>query len=143
MKHCLGAGGFGEVYLADRTTDDGGTEEVAVKVLHSGLDPRSQAVQRLADEAKLLKLLQHPNVLACDDLLTLEGRVTLVSEYLDGADFDVILDGAERIPLPAGLEVLARVAEVLQTAWSTLGPNGTPLKLLHRDIKPSNLLLTT
>ena len=50
VHSCLGQGGFGEVYKATMTSAGGVRHEVAIKVLHEGLDPRSQAVQRLREE---------------------------------------------------------------------------------------------
>ncbi len=139
VRRCLGAGGFGEVYLASMASAGGVRSEVALKVLHQGLDPRSQAVQRLKDEAKLLGLLNHPSILRIHDLVLLEERVTLVTEFVDGADLDQCVGGDDPIPLAAVLDVLGKVADALNTAYTALGPDGEPLNLLHRDIKPSNI----
>ena len=113
--------------------------EVALKVLHTGLDPRSQAVQRLKDEAKLLGLLNHPSILGIHDLVLLEDRVTLVTEFVDGADLDQCVLGDDPIPVPAVLNVLGKIADALHAAYTQPGTDGEPLHLLHRDIKPSNI----
>ena len=137
---CIGRGGFGEVYLATMVSGGGVRAEVALKVLHRGLDPRSQAVRRLADEAKLLGLLNHPNILRIHDLVLLDGRITLVTEYVAGADLDQCVVGAAEPMTPrALLQVTGAVAAALHTAYHTAGPDGQPLHLLHRDIKPSNI----
>ncbi|MCA9489211.1 MAG: protein kinase [Myxococcales bacterium] len=139
LRRCLGAGGFGEVYLADRLAAGGLRSEVAVKVLREGLDPRSQAVQRLVDEARLLAWLNHPNLLRVHELVSLDGRVALVAEYVDGADLDACCSGEDRIGPGAICEALSRVADALHAAWNRPGPSGEPLHLLHRDIKPANI----
>ncbi|MCA9568480.1 MAG: serine/threonine protein kinase, partial [Myxococcales bacterium] len=139
FKRCLGAGGFGEVYLASMTSASGVETEVAVKMLHEGLDPRSQAVQRLRDEGRLLGTLNHPSVLKVHDLVLLDGRVALVMEYVPGLDLEQCVELAQPIGLRAGLEVIGRVADALHTAYTSDGPDGQPLRLVHRDIKPPNV----
>jgi len=128
------------VYRSTMISGGGVRNEVALKVLHVGLDPRSQAIQRLADEAKLLGLLSHPSILRIHDLVLLEGRITLVTEYVAGADLDECTTQF-RDPMPprAVLMAIAHVAAALHTAFHTVGPDGEPLHLLHRDIKPSNI----
>ncbi len=137
---CLGRGGFGEVYRAVLFSAGGVRTEVAIKVLHADADPRSQAVQRLRDEGRLLGAIQHPSVLRVYDLCLLAGRVGLVTEYVDGQDLDKLFHGDEPLGQRALLEVIGHVASALEAAWSTLGPDGkTPLHLIHRDIKPANI----
>jgi eukaryotic-like serine/threonine-protein kinase len=139
IQHCLGAGGFGEVYLATMLSTGGVRSDVALKVLHQGLDAHSQAVQRLQDEAKMLGVLNHPSILQIHDLVLLENRVALVTEYIPGADLDVAMFGADPMPLRVVLETLARVADALHAAFHTTSPTGAPLGLVHRDVKPSNI----
>ncbi|MBT3224140.1 MAG: serine/threonine protein kinase, partial [Proteobacteria bacterium] len=141
FQRCLGSGGFGEVYLATMTSSGGVETDVAVKVLHGGLDPRSQAVQRLRDEGRLLGVLNHPAILRVTDLVLLEGRIALVTEYVEGADLDECFGAHPPLPPRALLEVIGRVADALHSAFNTTSANGTPLELIHRDIKPANIRL--
>lgn len=138
---CLGAGGFGEVYKATMTSAGGVQHEVAIKVLHDGLDPRSQAVQRLRDEGKLLGVLRHPAILRVHDLVLLNGRVSLVTEYIEGGDLDMCFSDGE-MPSRALIDVIGQVAAALDAAWNTEAPNGEgQLNLVHRDVKPANIRL--
>lgn len=136
---CLGRGGFGEVYVANMVSGGGVRVQVALKVLRDRLDPASLAVRRLRDEARLLGLLNHPSILRIHDLVLLDDRVTLVTEYVDGADLNRCIKSSDPIPLAATLQVIGRVADALTTAFAQAGPDGAPLGLLHRDVKPSNL----
>ncbi len=136
--HCLGRGSFGEVYLATMRSSDVVESKVAVKVLRKDVDPNSQAVSRLRDEARLLGSLNHPHILQIFDLIELGGRVALVTEYIPGADLS---DCAGDIPARAALEAAARIVDALDAAWTTPSPDGEPLQLVHRDIKPSNIRL--
>ncbi|MCB9679651.1 MAG: serine/threonine protein kinase [Alphaproteobacteria bacterium] len=135
----LGRGGFGEVYQAEMRSPSGLLSTVAVKVLHTGLDPRSQAVMRLKDEGHILSLLRHPAIVAVHDLAVLDGRVALVTEFVEGADLPDCVTGPDPMPLGAILEALAGVAGALHAAHEAVGPNGEKLGLLHRDVKPGNI----
>ncbi len=140
FEACVGRGGFGEVYRARMTTAGGLPLRVAVKVLHAGSEHPS-TVARLQDEAALLAALEHPVILGVRDITRIEGRVALVTDYVDGEDLTACTRGPHPLPLRAAVEVVGRVADALASAWSTPTPRG-PLRLVHRDIKPSNLRLS-
>jgi serine/threonine-protein kinase len=142
MGHCLGRGGFGEVYRAVAVYPSGVEAEVAVKLLRGDLGPASQAVLRLRDEGRLLARLDHPVILRVHDLTVLEGRAALVTEYIEGDDLSICMSGIDPIPPRALCEVLSQVAAGLAAAWSAEGDGGEPLRLVHRDIKPSNIRIS-
>ncbi|MEM6928458.1 MAG: protein kinase [Myxococcota bacterium] len=138
MIRCLGKGGFGEVYLARMSTGDGPGVEVAVKLLHASLGDNDQAVRRMKDEGRVLKRLSHPHILEVVDLTRLDGRVALITEYVEGADLSTLIK-ARDLPPRVAVEVVGAVAHALHAAWTTsLGQRG-PLRLVHRDVKPSNI----
>ncbi len=144
IHHGLGRGGFGEVYRATMTSQGGLKAEVAVKLLRLDQDQQGQAMRRLRDEGKLLAALRHPTILRVYDLAVLEGRVGLVTEFVDGQDLTgCIHPDTDPMPLKVLLEVIEHVAEGLQAAHEARSPEtGEPLNLVHRDIKPSNLRLS-
>ena len=140
LERCLGMGGFGEVYQARMTTAGGLSTQVAIKLLRADVDARSQAVERLRDEGRLLAWLNHPTILDVKDLVNLEGRVALVTEFVPGEDLEHCVSGNRAMPLRAVLEVVGEVAEALDVAWSSHAPDADePLRLVHRDIKPANI----
>jgi serine/threonine protein kinase len=140
FRECLGRGGFGEVYRATMLSPGGLRNEVAVKILR---DATPDAIKRLRDEGKLLAMLRHPAILRVHDLAGVDGKVALVTEYVDGDDFAVLIGGgnvAGRMPLRSVVEVIGTVAEALHVAFTTVPVDGKePLRLVHRDIKPSNV----
>jgi serine/threonine protein kinase len=140
LQGCVGQGSFGEVYLATMGTPSGIESRVALKVLREGLDLRSQPIRRLRDEGRLLGVIEHPSVLRVHDLVVVEGRIALVSEYVDGQDLAEILCEPEPLPVRVMLELAGRVADALHAAYFAPTPSG-PLGLVHRDIKPANLRL--
>ncbi len=142
MRDLLGVGSFGEVYLATLTTQAGIRQDVAVKVLNRDLDPRSQPVERLRDEGRILGKLNHPVILQVRDLIVLEGRVGLVTEYVQGADLVDVIHRTNGLDPRVALEIIGLVSDALDTAYHVTGFDGQRLRLVHRDIKPANLRLT-
>jgi len=137
----LGRGGFGTVYRADLLGESGFTRQVALKVLNPDMENVENVAGRLRDEARLLGLLRHRAIVDVAGLVRLDGRWTVVMEYVEGADLSKLL---ARAPIPQGpaLEILGEVAGALHVAYTQAGPSGEPLRLLHRDIKPQNILVT-
>lgn len=118
--------------------------EVAVKLLRADIDPGGQAVGRLRDEARILSVIQHPAILKVHDLVVLGGRLSLVTEYVPGADLHGVIWSPRRpIGVRMLIEAIGQVAEALHAVLTTPGSDGSqPLELVHRDIKPSNIRLT-
>jgi tRNA A-37 threonylcarbamoyl transferase component Bud32 len=137
LQRVVGRGGFGEVYEGSMTTAAGLARRVAVKVLRQDLADGADAVLRLRDEARMLSWLRHPVVASVEDLVELDGRPALISEFIEGWDL------ADVAPLPprSAYEMTAKVAEALAAAWGQKGPNGRPMRIVHRDLKPANIRL--
>jgi serine/threonine protein kinase len=134
---CLGRGSFGEVYAATMRSPGGLESPVAVKLLRADIDLEGDAVRRLRDEGRLLARLNHPAILKVFDLVTLRGRLALITELVDGADLADCIEGAS-MPVRPLVQALSQVASALDAASTTGGPDG-PLNLVHRDVKPSNV----
>ena len=139
----LGAGTFGEVYLARMTSPNGIQQNVAMKLLNPGLHPKSQPISRMRDEGHMLASLNHPAILAVKDLCVIDGRIGLVTEFVPGSDLhDLIFDAEDPIPAKPLLQVVSALADALDVAWKTPAPTGTPMALVHRDVKPVNVRVT-
>lgn len=137
IRECVGSGGFGEVYRATLRNPGGVEQDVAIKVLHKDLAPTDQAVQRLRDEGKLLGMLHHPAIVKVHDLVVLEGRIALVTEFVEGADLGEVFEGGD-LPRRALVDIVAMVAGALDAAERSATADG-PLGLVHRDVKPANI----
>lgn len=142
IEGVLGQGGFGTVYKAQLLGEGGFTRAVALKVLNADMEGMEDVARRLRDEARLLGLLRHRAILHVDGLVRMNGRWTVVMEYIDGSDLQRVARGGG-VPLGPALEIIGEVASALHVAYTTTAPSGVPLKLLHRDIKPPNILLTS
>jgi serine/threonine-protein kinase len=137
----IGRGGFGTVYRAELLGVSGFSRQVALKVLNPDIGEQLEVVQRFRDEARILGLVRHRAIVHVDGLTCLDGRWTVVMEYVEGVDLRAIL---ARGPLPAGpaLEIAAEVAGAIHAAYTRRLPNGELLRLLHRDLKPANIQVT-
>ena len=127
----LGRGGMGVVFLAERI--DGQFErQVAVKVLHAGIDS-ADLRRRLLAERQILASLSHPNIARLlDGGVTPTGQPYLVIEYIDGAAIPAWCD-SEQLDVARRLRVFLDVCSAVDHAHQNL--------VLHRDLKPSNVLV--
>jgi tetratricopeptide (TPR) repeat protein/tRNA A-37 threonylcarbamoyl transferase component Bud32 len=128
----LGAGGMGVVYAAFDPELD---RKVALKLLRA--EPASDVDAsvgraRLVREAQALARLNHPNVVAIHDVGTLDDRVWLAIEYIDG---QTLSDWLKQRPR-RWHEILA----VLLDAGRGLAA-AHAAGLVHRDLKPENIMI--
>src|SRR6185369_10694992 len=78
----IGAGGMGEVYLAEHTVLG---RKVALKVLLPVLSSHTDAVARFFAEARATASLQNPHIVQVYDCdVSPDGRAYLAMEFLDG-----------------------------------------------------------
>ncbi len=127
---CIGRGGMGEVYLADRI--DGELErQVAIKVLRAGLDPRAEGL--FAEERRILASLEHASIARLYDAgHTSERLAYLVMEYVQGEPIDQFCR-RRSLPLGERLRLFGEVCRAVDFAHRKM--------VLHRDLKPGNILV--
>lgn len=128
----LGAGGMGEVVLADRA-DDTFSQRVAIKLVKAGL-VSNQVQSRLKIERQILATLDHPNIAKLlDGGTTLAATPYIVMEYIDGIPIDAYCD-RHKLTLHQRLALFQTVCSAVHYAHQNL--------VVHRDLKPSNILVT-
>jgi eukaryotic-like serine/threonine-protein kinase len=124
----LGAGGFGQVWLA-MDTKLGRTVAVKVATAYN-----AETEQRIRREARALAAVHHPNCVRIYDILDdLDGGgVAIVMEYVPGRPLgDLVRDNRM-----TDADV-ARLWHTLAGALHAAHGNG----VLHRDVKPSNIII--
>jgi len=126
----IGAGGMGEVYLADDTKLE---RKVAVKILppHLAADPERR--QRFEREAKALAALNHPNIVTIFSVEDVHGIHFLTMEFVEGVTL------AEVIP-SAGLD-LGRFFDVAIPLTDSLAA-AHQRGVIHRGLKPGNVMVS-
>ncbi|HWS88317.1 MAG TPA: protein kinase [Pyrinomonadaceae bacterium] len=125
----LGAGGMGEVYLAEDTRLG---RKVALKLLLKEFTGDPERVRRFELEARAASALNHPSILTIYEIGRAGGAYFIATEYIEGETLrDHMAQG--RMALPDALDVAAQVAGALDVAHSE--------GVVHRDVKPENIML--
>lgn len=143
----IAEGGFGKVYLAEQLSQDGFSRIVALKLLHQKWSSHDEVVMRTRDEARLLGLIRHQHIVRVEDLTSVDGKLAIVMEYLEGVDLKGIMnhvkETGQHFPRQALFEIMIAVTGALDAAYNGEPlQGGEPLRVIHRDIKPSNVFVT-
>jgi serine/threonine protein kinase/tetratricopeptide (TPR) repeat protein len=126
----IGAGGMGEVYLAQDTKLD---RKVAIKFLHEEFSKDGDKLNRFVQEAKAASALNHPNILTVYEIGEVDGKNYIATELIDGQTLREPLSHKEPLPLNTILKIGVQVSEALSAAHQA--------GIIHRDIKPENIML--
>jgi serine/threonine protein kinase len=124
IRSYIGGGGFGEVY-------DGFNINLPEQRLVIKFFKRVQSRDKFAKEAKILCLLDHPNILRIVDYLPEEGA--LIVPFIDGRDGGKILKDNGPLSEKLFLQVARTMTDALAYAHEK--------KIAHRDLKPGNILI--
>ena len=126
----LGAGGMGEVYLAQDTKLD---RKIALKILPADLAANQDRMRRFTQEAKAAAALNHPNIATIHEIGESDGVNFIAMEFIDGATLREKIH-KEQTDLRKLLRYLQHVAEGLAKAHAA--------GIVHRDLKPDNIMIT-
>ncbi len=131
ILHRLGAGGMGQVYLAEQLSLQ---RRVALKILKPELAADPTALARFKREAQAVALVSHANIVQVYQIDSADGIQFMALEYVEGRNLGDYI--ARKGPPDArlALSIMRQVASALQRAGE--------LGIVHRDIKPENILLT-
>lgn len=129
IQHRLGAGGMGQVYVAEDTVL---RRRVAIKRMAPQLQFDERDRSRFLKEAQRASALNHPNIAAIYDVFEHGGEILLVLEYIEGQTLRKLL--WDPISLEQFYEISLQCADGLAAAHDQ--------HILHGDIKPENLMLT-
>jgi hypothetical protein len=126
----LGAGGMGEVYLAEDTRLK---RQVAIKILPLALASDSDRRERFEREAQTVAALNHPNIVVVHSVEQAADTSFITLEYVDGRVLaDLIPKGG--LPLRRLLVLATQIAGAVSAAHQQ--------GIVHRDLKPANVMVT-
>ena len=130
IRSLLGAGGMGEVYLAQDTSLN---RKVALKVLPADVASNEERMRRFKQEATSAASLNHPNIAHIYEIGQSGDLNFIAMEYVDGVTLrDKLKDHEDLSKL---LRTLQHVAEGLAKAHDA--------GIVHRDLKPDNIMITS
>ena len=125
----LGAGGMGEVYLAE---DKQLGRRVALKVLPSDLTESEDRRRRFEQEARTASSLNHPNIVTIYEMGQENSVYFIATELVDGLSLRQHMK-AGRMKVVEAIDIAAQVAYALSAAHEA--------GIIHRDIKPENIMV--
>lgn len=126
----LGAGGMGEVYLAQDTSEL--DRRVALKILPVGVAADKDRLQRFTQEARTVSNLNHPNILTLYEFGQTESVCFMATEFVDGVTLRRHVS-SRRLKLTYILDVAIQIVAALNAAHEA--------GVTHRDLKPENVMV--
>src|SRR5437588_7206498 len=131
IRSKIGAGGMGDVYLAQDTKLD---RKVALKILPANVAADRNRMERFVREAKAAAALSHPHIAHIYEISQQDGLNFIAMEFIDGRTLGDYLRDSNPEELPRILRHLQHVAEGLARAHAA--------GIVHRDLKPDNIMIT-
>src|SRR5690349_21882953 len=125
----LGAGGMGEVYLAE---DMKLGRKIAIKILSEEFTTNKDRLNRFELEASAASNLNHPNILTIHEVGTDDGRHYIATEFIDGTTLRRKI-ASSQLETSEILDIAIQVASALEEAHGA--------GIVHRDIKPDNIMV--
>lgn len=129
IRTLLGAGGMGEVYLAD---DLQLRRKVGLKLLPADFAADKDRLNRFRHEALAASSLNHPNILTIYEIGSENEHKFIATEFVDG---EPLRRHMESINL--GLREILNIGVQVASALAASHAAG----VVHRDIKPENIMI--
>jgi eukaryotic-like serine/threonine-protein kinase len=125
----LGAGGMGEVYLAEDTKL---RRKIALKLLPPQFETDPERKRRFEKEARAVSALNHPNIITIYEIEEAENISFMATEFIDGQTLRDRL-AEKSFSWQEAVKIAVQVAGALASAHS--------VGIIHRDIKPANIMI--
>ena len=111
----------------------GGSEEVGLKILTPFAEARAEIRELFEQEHRLMKRLNHPNVLDVDQAGTIAGTHYMEIEIIEGRTIWQIVQEQKRLNITETISITKQICMALNHVHEN--------NIVHRDVKPSNVML--
>ncbi|XP_016109729.1 serine/threonine-protein kinase MARK2-like isoform X12 [Sinocyclocheilus grahami] len=125
----IGKGNFAKVKLAKHVLTD---KEVAVKIIDK-TQLNSSSLQKLFREVRIMKVLNHPNIVKLFEVIETDKSLYLVMEYASGGEVFDYLVAHGRMKEKEARAKFRQIVSAVQYCHQKC--------IVHRDLKAENLLL--
>ncbi|MGH9908502.1 MAG: protein kinase domain-containing protein [Pyrinomonadaceae bacterium] len=129
IRSPLGAGGMGEVYLAEDTKL---RRPIAIKILTGDYTQNEERLRRFEREAYAASSLNHPNIVTIYEIGSEAGLHFIATEYVEGVSLRQHIR-SDHMELREAVEIAIQITSALAAAHQR--------GIIHRDIKPENIML--
>lgn len=136
----LGRGGMAEAFLAAKRSKP--AELVVVKRLTPDLADDVDHRLMLQEEARIMPLFSHPNVVRTVEVGEQDGQSYLAMEFLDGLPLDQCAEAITPLGEQAALHIVCELLDGLHYVHELRDADGAALEIVHRDVSPHNVFVT-
>lgn len=141
----IAAGGMATVHLGRMIGPAGFSRTLAIKRLRPHLARDPEFTSALLDEGRLAGRIQHASVASVLDVVSSDGELFLVMEYIAGESLARLLQATlserKQVPVPVAVGIIASTLSGLHAAHEVRSAQGETLGLVHRDVSPQNILV--
>ena len=126
----LGTGSFGRVRISKNKKTN---EYVAMKIMKKVEILKSKQADHIANEIKILSMIDHPFVIKFDGFTQDEKYLYLALELINGGELFTYLRAVGRFPVDQARVYIAQIVSIFEYLHSK--------NIIYRDLKPENILI--
>jgi len=131
----LGVGGQGTAYEGKQNDGEDIVLKEFILPVYVDINVRKQALERMQNEVRMLKALDHEKIVKLKDFFVEDHRGYLVLEKIDGRSLRMLVDAEGKMEEDRVLDMAHQMCHMLEYLHGLSPP------IVHRDFTPDNLIL--